>query len=328
MPEPVDPRQILLVSRTEPLARAAVDALRERHAVEEAHSLQEARDWLARNRADLALVEVDLRELATGAASERLLDVVDDREGAPKVLGLVRCQHDVPMSVLFEQSVLMNFIGADGELDPQELSVTVAKLCGQDIFGVEQYLGPDARWQEYQVTHSEQRQDLIDTAETFAEEAGCHKRVASRVSLAADELLTNAIYNAPVDAQGQSRFGSRPRSEPVTLDEGEVIRFRLGTDGKRLAVATSDPFGSLSPETVLRYLTKCFHQGDDQIDTKPGGAGLGLYSLFNLLHHFVININPGRRTEAMALVDVTRSYREFASRSKSLNIFVARTPLR
>lgn len=323
----VAPRQILLVSRTEPLlARTAVDVLRARHAVEVARNVHEARAWLARNRADIALVEVDLAELASGTVSERLLDVVGEGECAPRVLGLVRSQEHVPIKVLFERSRLHNFLAVDGRLDPLELSVTVAKLCGQDIFGMEQYLAPDARWQEYRATHSGNREELIEKAQAFAEEAGCHSRVAERVALAADELLSNAFYNAPVDAEGRPRFASQSRALPVTLGEGEVIRFRLGTDGKRLAVATVDPFGSLTPATVLHYLTKCFGRGDDQIDTKPGGAGLGLYSLFNLLHHFVVNIDPDRCTEAMALVDVTRSYREFASRSKSLNIFVARSP--
>jgi hypothetical protein len=323
MLQTAETRQILIVSSSAPLARAAADVLRQHHAVEEVRSAQEASAWLGEHRADLAVVEVDLRELAQGKAPPELLSMTE-RTGTP-MLALIRCHEDAPLKVLLERSVLPNFIAAqEGQLDPFELSVTVAKLFGQDIFGLEQYLAEGASWKEFTVTDSSEREPLIRTAHDFALTAGCHPRVAERVSLAADELLSNAIYNAPADG-GQPRFAAFPRTMRVTLEPGEVVRFRLGTDGKRLAVAATDPFGSLSPATVLHYLAKCFAGGEDQIDEKPGGAGLGLYSLFNLLHHFVINIEPGRRTEAIGLLEVSRSYRRFAARPKSLNIFVSRS---
>jgi len=59
------------------------------------------------------------------------------------------------------------------------------------------------------------------------------------------------------------------------------------------------------------------------VDQKKGGAGLGLYFLLNLVHHFVVNIVPGKATEAIGLLEVTRSYREYSSRARSFNVFVA-----
>jgi signal transduction histidine kinase len=97
---------------------------------------------------------------------------------------------------------------------------------------------------------------------------------------------------------------------------------RFGADGKRLALSVQDPFGSLDAAKVIDYLTKCFRRGDDQIDQKEGGAGLGLYLMYESLSHFVVNIHAGRRTELIGVVDITGSYREFARRSKSFNVFL------
>ncbi|RYG65777.1 hypothetical protein EON77_18135 [bacterium] len=96
----------------------------------------------------------------------------------------------------------------------------------------------------------------------------------------------------------------------------------LCCDGRRLGVAVRDPFGSLRADTVLDYLTRCFRRGPDQIDAKEGGAGLGLYFTFEALSHFVINVSPGRATEMIGLLDVSGTFKDFARRGKSFNMFV------
>jgi len=312
--------QILVVSRSEPLAAAAAASLRQQHAVE-VRPPPEARDWLKGNHADLALLEVDLHDLARGDFTGELLEAVNTGDSSP-VRNLIRCHDDVAR-VLQEDAVPR--LGPEGEgQHPLELRRAVTRLLGPGRVGFAHYLDSNLWGHEFVVTCSEEREALIQAAQEFARETGCHSRVAERVALAADELLSNALYNAPVDPDGQRRFASTSRREEVKLSPGEEIRFRLATDGKRVAVAVEDPFGSLTPETVLHYLAKGLARGDNQIDTKPGGAGLGLYSLFHHVHHFVLHLEPGKRTEAIGLVEVTRSFKAFASQPRSVQILVSR----
>jgi hypothetical protein len=152
---------------------------------------------------------------------------------------------------------------------------------------------------------------------------GFNLRITQGLAVVADELLTNCLYNAPTDDKGQPRYASFARTIAVELAENEVVELTIAYDGKRFGISAVDPFGSLPSMKVVDYLAKCFRRGDDQIDSKEGGAGLGLFKLFTLLQHFVVNIQPGVRTETIGLLEVTRSYREFATRGKSFNLFVA-----
>ena len=118
-------------------------------------------------------------------------------------------------------------------------------------------------------------------------------------------------------------FAHVPRNVHVELYGGEEIDVKLCCDGQKLGVSVTDPFGSLTEERVLGYLAKSFRKGPDQVDKKPGGAGLGLYYVFDALSHFVINIEAGKRTEMIGLIELTTTFRDYALRAKSFNIFVA-----
>src|SRR5262249_27584654 len=111
------------------------------------------------------------------------------------------------------------------------------------------------------------------------------------------------------------------RTEPVQLAPGEEIVVKLCSDGRRLGISVADPFGSLSTEVIRGYLARCFRRGADMVELKPGGAGLGLFYVFEALSHFVVNLAPGVKPELVGLFDVGGSYRAHMSRSKSFNLF-------
>lgn len=88
------------------------------------------------------------------------------------------------------------------------------------------------------------------------------------------------------------------------------------------AISITDPFGGLTSEQFRRYIGKGLRRGADQIDDKAGGAGLGLYFLFERLNSLVLNVAPGRCTELIGLIDITGSFRAAVAAPKSLNVFV------
>src|SRR5207245_5075848 len=141
-----------------------------------------------------------------------------------------------------------------------------------------------------------QKAGVVEAIESFALKVGCHPQVAQAVATATDELVTNAVYNAPTDDKGRPKFSHYSRSIEVNLASHEEVGLQFGFDGRRLGISARDPFGSLTPNRVLDYLTKCFARGEDQMDQKEGGAGLGLYFVFNAVHNFIVNIDPGRAT--------------------------------
>jgi hypothetical protein len=240
------------------------------------------------------------------------------------------------LASLFGEHGLSNVLARDGDVDAEELLVTTEKILRGDVFGLDKYFAAGSTRREIVVKSSEQRDNILSETRDFALAIGAQGRFAELFCSACDELVTNALYNAPVDRAGARRFAQLSRTVQVNLDAGEEAKVTLISDGRRVGISVLDKFGSLEPNTITQYLAKCLRRGDDQVDDKEGGAGLGddqvddkeggaglgLFYVFEAVSHFVVNIEPGRRTETIGLLDISRRYKEFVSRPKSVNIFV------
>jgi hypothetical protein len=231
-----------------------------------------------------------------------------------------KCKDD--FAQLFGNHALTNLLAKNGEVDAEDLIVTVQKILRRDVFGIEKYFIWGVQPITARLSCSSEKEALLAQAEAFAKNLGVHSRLTSHFRTVADELISNALYNAPRDAEGKSRHSHLPRADKVTLQPGEEIVIKFCCDGQRLGIAAIDPFGSLTQERLLDYLAKCFRHGKDTIQSTPGGAGVGLYYMFEIVSHLVANISPGKRTEMIGLIDIGRNYRDFAGRSKSFNIFM------
>ena len=283
-----------------------------------------ARERLAHQGADLVVVDLaDSPDEAPGAMAQLFSELRDVPTVRPtRLLALARVRSFEHFRALFSSRRITNFlaVGEDESLEPLELSVTAQKLVSRELFGLARYLEGSPRLEKIELHRSEQKDAVVERAETFAIEAGCHPRVAQQIATAVDELVTNALYNAPVDPKGAALYAHLPRSIPVRLDRH--ITLQLASDDRRIAISALDPYGSLLPSVVIEYLSRCFAERTPLMSEQRGGAGLGLYYLFNLLHSFIINLEPGHATESIGLLDISKSYRAYASRGRSFNLFV------
>ncbi len=321
--------RVLLLSSSTQLREPVSTTLRSAgYEVFEAQTANEARTWLRGNRVDIGII--DLGATCPGGSIEVLnlvSTITDSSGGSFQSLLLARPDREPQLRALFDEHRLRNFItvGENEALDPIEVAVTVSKILNNDIFGLDRYLSEILNERSFTIRSSDEKTSVIAATEDFATESGCNTRISQQIATAVDELITNAIYNAPVDSKGYRRYAHIPRQVPILLEPNETIRIRIATDGRRIGLSALDPFGSLTADRVVDYLAKCYLGGDNQIDSKEGGAGLGLYFLFNLLNSFVINIAPGRATEVIGLIEISKSFRTFAKRAKSFNIFVERS---
>ncbi len=204
-----------------------------------------------------------------------------------------------------------------------ELGAVLAKLDGRPIFGLQTLLPWGARIVEVPITESDDKPEVFAGIERFMSNIGVRGRMVARLQAIADEMLMNAVYDAPVNRDsGSYRFAGLSRQEKVQLAEPDRPTFSYGSDGRTFGLSISDPFGGLTPETLKRYIAKGLRRGDDQIDSKAGGAGLGLFLLFTHLNSMTLHLWPGRRTEVVGLLDIRGSYRALVSAPKSFNVFV------
>lgn len=269
-----------------------------------------------------ALVAVDYDALTPEEQAD-MVSTFAARSDRPTLLLLSERNVREDLPLLFSSRILTNMLVVDASgPDASDLLVTVQKIRHGEIFGLEKYFMWGVEPRGLTINSSLQKAPTIQTIGDYVRGIGVTSRLRSLIRMVADEFLTNALYNAPVGPDGASRHGDTPRTEPVDLLPGEQVEVRYCCDGRRFGLSITDPFGSLAPNILQDYLARAFRAGPDQISESPGGAGLGFYQILGSLSHFVVNIDPGHRTEMIGLVDVSGSFRTFASGGKSFNIFV------
>ena len=223
------------------------------------------------------------------------------------------------------EDVLVDHVIANripGQWTINELRVTVQKILRQDIFGIGKYLAPATPIQELTVKGSNDREAFNTMVMNFAEENRLGQYMAKLVFGITEELLMNAIYDAPV-AGGRHHYGELPRTTSVELRPSEYSKLYYGCDGSVFGISVADPFGALKREKLFQYLKKVLRRTDSTnlIDTKKGGAGLGLFKILYSSHSLICNVQAGKQTEVMALIDIQHQVRDFSKMARSVHYF-------
>ncbi len=228
-------------------------------------------------------------------------------------------------SYLLHLPTFSNFVAKNkaGGFDADDLFITVVKLIHNNFFGLNKYLRWGSSNMIFHVRDSARRNDYLNLIDDYCKDMKLRVPIVDAVHLFCEELLTNALYDAPRDKEGNERYITTPRSERVVLSPVEAARIEVACDGRRLGVSISDPFGGLSRDIVLTYLTRCFQSTDGSKfgPEQKGGAGLGLYLSFNSVSQMIINVDPHIKTELIGLIDINLSVKEFKIQNKSFNFF-------
>lgn len=146
------------------------------------------------------------------------------------------------------------------------------------------------------------------------------KRVAEMFGELAHELLMNAMYDAPVDAQGNPKYAG-DRKADIRLGDHERPTVRVATDGTRLVLQVRDPFGRLERKHVFDGLARGLAGGE--MDQSHGGAGLGMMVCHNSSSAMFFDVVRGRSTEVTALFELDMNLRELRTQAKSLHFWSA-----
>lgn len=260
-----------------------------------------------------------------GRDSLECLDAVCDLEDAPGIILLTDPAPPPDVLALLERAWFTQALALEAPWFAEELAVTLSKVSGGPIFGLARSLPANAELHELEVTGSEDKAAVLQRLSDFVGRIGVHSRVVSMLATIADELFTNAVYDAPVGPEGP-RYRDWPRTRRVDLapDERPIIRF--GSDGRVFGISATDPFGNLGSEALRHYIVKGLRRGADQIDQRAGGAGLGLFFLYDRANSFCVHRSPGRRSEIIILLDVRGSYRDALQCPKSYLVFEGDDP--
>ncbi len=171
---------------------------------------------------------------------------------------------------------------------------------------------------QQKVPTTPERDAVVQKVQDFISHLGVPKRIGENFGTVAHEMLMNAMYDAPVDAQGNAIY-AQDRKANLSLRESEQPTLRLASDGTRLAMSVVDPFGRLQRKHVFAGLARGLAGGE--MDRTHGGAGLGMVVCHNATIGMFFDVVRGKKTEVTGIFDLDMNLREFRSHAKSLHYF-------
>lgn len=179
----------------------------------------------------------------------------------------------------------------------EELLATVQKLLRTDVFGLEKYMAWGAEVRTYTLEDATERDAAVGALAKDVVAVGLPDRVGSMVSVIADELIANALFVAPIDADGKRHRVNDNREQPRPLGGKEVVTVRWATDARYLAIEVRDSWGTMDPMAIGPRLASTTKQA-------PTEGGMGLPLVYACCNQFVVQVQPGERTEVITLLDV------------------------
>jgi hypothetical protein len=250
------------------------------------------------------LVVVD--RAAREAAGDRLRAVA-----APVVIVGGDLDDDALIAAMLEAPV-SHLVG-----DPvdRDLGITSHKLASGDLFGLEKYLIGGGAVGERSVANDTDKRHAVGEICAWAEAIGARRPIVHRLASVADELMMNALYDAP---RGEDPQGGAARR----------AQLRWGADDRVIAISVADTFGALRQRDVIDHVRRArSERGRPRPEScAQRGAGLGLYLVLANARSLVFNVEVGRRTEVVCLFDRARAGRPASPTARSLHVFQAAAP--
>ena len=160
------------------------------------------------------------------------------------------------------------------------------------------WLDPTVTGRRIRLTHASSRVGRLEKMTEFFESHGVGSRTLQQLRDAAEELLTNAFYDAPV-AAGALR-GPVSRSQDISLPDESPCDLAYACRDDLAVVRVRDPFGSLSRRRLVEVLSRCARTDMQvEVDETMGGAGLGMWRIFSGASFVGIVVVKNRRTEVL-----------------------------
>lgn len=209
------------------------------------------------------------------------------RRAALEVVASRQLRYLVPVDDRFEDSLL----------------TMLGKLSGAELFGLDRYVRHGGLVQTYSVEDSVAKVRILREIGARAQRLGCPQLIADLFLSAIDEMAINAIE----------------RHIRASLGPIEIL---AAAEVGRFAVAVRDRVGQLRAEHVLGSLVRGGAQKHGGMALDAASAQLGFRIMFDTLSTLAINVEAGRRTEIIGVIDLGKSLREYRDTVPGWGCFV------
>lgn len=218
------------------------------------------------------------------------------------------------VSYLFQSPIFGNYInrsyGNTDEAGTRYGFILRAALKDR-AFGLENLLPDGTKIQTIKFESSRQKQEAVEAVKNFLIAAKFKSRMATVIANAVDELVMNAMFDAPVDQLGKQIYASTPRDTELKLEGRAAVEMRVGFDRHYVAISAVDSFGSLDKLKLFNHISKRYVEEEYKVRTSTAGAGIGLATVFRSGGSFFFTSEKSVRTEVTVFFKRTDNFREF-----------------
>jgi hypothetical protein len=208
--------------------------------------------------------------------------------------------------------------------DEQDLAVGLRRLLylsGKPL-GASPYLIEGFSTTEVTITDSSGKDGALTVVMETAEALELSDEKKRRIEIVTEELLLNALYDAPRDKDGKPIYLGIDRRTTVTLDAEMPVRLHYGCDGRNFVVSVTDRWGAIERSSVVESLRKLLDPRSVRPTPGTSGAGLGLMLTYGASNQLIVHAQPGRFTEVTSVMHVSGSNRTALARGSALHLYL------
>ncbi len=187
-----------------------------------------------------------------------------------------------------------------------------ATLLGKP-FGLRDVLDRSVKVQSVQIKKVPEKTKILDAIKAYLSAAQWASRPISIVVNSLDEVLLNAIYDAPQARFGASSKATQSSSDLSELEQNTDITIDLAYDGTYFAVAVTDLYGSLDKAKLLTHIAKTFSDTEYKVKSASFNGGIGLSTVHQTGGSLLYIIEASAKTKAILFFKHSQSFKDFRS---------------
>lgn len=146
------------------------------------------------------------------------------------------------------------------------------------------------------LTRSSDKQYILNRLELFLIQNNRLSGLKDIAIQVGDELISNALFSAPVNYEGLPIYENEPRTSEVILPSNKRARFFAAFSDDLLVVGCEDLFGSIRKDLLMSHLSRVFRTGKATPRMQTAGAGLGFKYMIENSTNFYVYSERNKRT--------------------------------
>jgi len=202
----------------------------------------------------------------------------------------------------------------------QLYSTIVQSMFVNHPFGLNRFFPEGTPNQKVVLTASRQKSPAVQAVQNVLGKIGVTNRLTGIVAQAVDELIMNAIFDAPHEDGAPTRK-TLPRTEAFLFPPGEEVWLEMMMTDKYVGICVADGYGTLKKDVILGFLRKNYQE--ESYKDKKGGGGLGLNEIIHSGLSVLFICKPDSRTEVMLFFPRAGNYKEFREGIRFVSLITA-----